>query len=199
MNRSRGLLEVAKAPLKSYRTDVVGRINRCIAYILICLGSPLAAAPPDFDFKAETKRLSKERATTGIEKISTEQWVYSVTVENKSSKDFAGIDVQYRVFTSDVKPGVKGPPARVRTNGSTTLAEIKARTKNTFTTNPVELTKSQLAGGTTWGSGARPRVADVLDGIWVRLYKDGELIGEFAKPPNLSTKEQWEAGEAKKN
>lgn len=150
------------------------------------------AVPNDFDIKVETKCLSKERSSTGIEKISSEQWAYNVTVENKSAKNHAGLEIKYILFASDVKPGVRAAPTLVRKNGSTTLDMIKSREKRSFTTEPMDLTKSQLTGGVTWGSGARPRSNETLEGIWVRIYKDGELLNETVRPQNLATRQTWE-------
>lgn len=149
-------------------------------------------APSDFDVKADPKCLAKDKTTSGIEKITTEQWIYNVTIENKTARDHADLDIKYVVYASDVQPGSKAPPKIIRKTGSSKLVAIKSHTKSAFTTEPIDLVKSQLTQGVTYGSGARPRANDTLEGIWLRIYKGGELLAEIAKPPALATKESWE-------
>ena len=149
-------------------------------------------APNDFDVKIESKRLGKDKQRTGIEKVSTEQWVYNVTIENRAPKDFADLEVKYIVFTSDAKPGSNEAPKLIRKSGSKPVALIKSRAKTNFTTEPIELVKTQLAGGVTYGSGARPRSNDALEGMWLRIYKGDELVAEIVRPTSLATKESWE-------
>jgi hypothetical protein len=153
---------------------------------------PVAAAPADFDVKTEARCLSKERTSTNLEKIRKEQWAYNVTIENKSAKDHAGLEVKYIVFASDVTPGSKAPPKLVRKPGTKNIDTLKSHGKTTFATEPVEITKSQLSGGVTWGSGARPRSNEALEGIWIRIYANGELLAEISRPPALATRESWE-------
>jgi hypothetical protein len=148
-------------------------------------------ASTDFDIKVEPKCLTKDRSSTNIEKISREQWAYNVIVENKSANDHTALEVKYILFANDVTPGSKAPPKIVRKNGSTTI-DIKSREKKAFVTEPMDITKSQLVGGTTWGSGARPRSNETLEGIWLRIYKGSELISETVRPPTLATRQTWE-------
>jgi hypothetical protein len=166
-------------------------VKSFLSVLALFAAASAIAAPNDFEIKLETKCLSKERSSTSIEKISREQWAYNVTVEDKSAKDHAGLEIKYILFASDVKPGSRAAPTLVRKNGSTTV-DIKSREKKSFTTEPMDITKSQLAGGVTWGSGARPRANETLEGIWLRIYKDGELLNETVRPQNLATRQTWE-------
>jgi hypothetical protein len=164
-------------------------------FFAVCYSALVAmshAAPSDFDVKADPKCLAKDKTISGIEKITTEQWVYNVTIENKTARDHTDLDIKYVVYASDVQPGSKAPPKVIRKTGSSKLAAIKSHTKSAFTTEPIDLVKSQLTQGVMYGSGARPRANDTLEGIWVRIYKGGELLAETAKPPALTTKESWE-------
>jgi hypothetical protein len=165
----------------------------CFAALALAVTlAPGRGAPNDFDVKIESKRLGKDRQSNGTEKVSTEQWVYNVTIENRAAKDFADLEVKYIVFTSDAKPGSNEPPKLLRKTGSKPVALIKSRAKTNFTTEPIELVKTQLAGGVTYGSGARPRSNDALEGMWLRIYKGEELVAEIVRPTNLATKESWE-------
>jgi hypothetical protein len=150
------------------------------------------AAPGDFDVKTDPKCLAKDKSSTGIEKITTEKWVYNVTIDNKSARDHADLDVRYVIYAADVEPGSKAPPKIIRKRGSTKVAAIKSHSTSTFTTEPIDLVKTQLSQGVTYGSGARPRANDTLEGIRLRIYKGDEMLAEVARPPSLATKEPWE-------
>jgi hypothetical protein len=41
-------------------------------------------------------------------------------------------------------------------------------------------------------NGANPKAEDSLAGIWVRMYQNGKIVGEFTKPSNLASKEKWD-------
>jgi hypothetical protein len=162
------------------------------ALLFVVLTTAVRAAPSDFDVKAEPKCLAKDTTRTSIEKTTTEHWVYNVAIENKSARDYADLEIKYVVYAADVVPGSKAPPKVIRKSGSTKLSAVKAHTKTNFTTEPIDLVKSQLLQGVTYGSGARPRANDTLEGIWLRFYKDGEMIAEVARPATLTQKETWE-------
>jgi hypothetical protein len=169
-------------------------MNACLRAALALLAMTMCgrAAPTDFDVRTDAKCLAKDKTRTGIEKISTEQWVYNVTIDNKSSRDHADLEVKYVIYAADVEPGSKAPPKIIRKRGSAKVPAIKSHTKATFTTEPIDLVKSQLTQGVTYGSGARPRANDTLEGIWMRIYKGGEMVAEIARPPALAQKEPWE-------
>jgi hypothetical protein len=162
------------------------------ALLLVILTTVGRAAPSDFDVKAEPKCLAKDTSRTSIEKITTEHWVYNVAIENKSARDYPDLEIKYVIYAADVVPGTKAPPKVIRKSGSTKLSAVKSHTKASFTTEPIDLVKSQLLQGVTYGSGARPRANDTLEGVWFRIYKDGEMIAEIARPATLLQKETWE-------
>lgn len=120
-----------------------------------------------------------------------ENWVYDVTVENKTFKELAGLEVKYTIFFKQEKLGVKADPTPQHRNGNFTIASLKSHEKTSFTTDPVELKKSNLAGNYIYASGAKPNAQDTLVGLAVRVYQNGQQFAEYANPSTL-TKEKWE-------
>ena len=120
-----------------------------------------------------------------------EEWVYDVTIENKTFKDMANVEVKYLIFYKTEKLGVKADPTPATKAGAAPVGLLKAHEKKTITTDAVELKKANLVGEFHYASGAKINVQDTLTGVWVRVFQDGQQIGEYANPSNL-TKEKWE-------
>jgi hypothetical protein len=120
-----------------------------------------------------------------------EHWVYDVTVENKTFKDLANLDVKYVIFFTQEQLGVKAAPTKRQQSGSFSIDVLGGHQKKTFSTNPVELHKSNLVGNWIYSSGAKPNAQDKLAGLAVRVYQGGQLFAEFANPTTL-LREKWE-------
>jgi hypothetical protein len=120
-----------------------------------------------------------------------ENWAYDVTIENKTFKDLVGVEVKYFVFFRKEKLGEKAAPALQRQAGNTTFDTLKPHEKKVISTSPVQLTKSQLASEWYFENGGRRKAEDVLVGMWVRVYQNGQLFSEYANPSTL-LKEKWE-------
>ena len=120
-----------------------------------------------------------------------ERWVYDVTVENKTFKDLANLDVKYVIFFTQEQLGVKAAPTKRQQSGSFAIDVLGSHQKKAFSTNPVELHKSNLVGHWIYTDGAKPNAQDKLVGLAVRVYQNGQQFAEFANPTTL-LREKWE-------
>ena len=121
-----------------------------------------------------------------------EHWVYDVTVENKTFRDLANLDVKYLIFFTQEQLGVKAAaPSKRQQSGSFSIDSLRPHEKKSFSTNPVELNKSNLVGRYHWADGAKPNAQDKLVGLGVRVYQGGQVFAEFANPSTL-LREKWE-------
>lgn len=120
-----------------------------------------------------------------------EHWVYDITVENKTFKDLANLDVKYVIFFTQEQLGVKAAPAKRQESGSFTIDLLRAHEKKSFSTNPVELNKANLVGRWYYADGAKPNAQDKLAGLGVRVYQGGQVFAEFANPSTL-LRETWQ-------
>ena len=147
----------------------------------------------DVDIHCFSKKLDEnvKKASEGGANTTKEHWVYEVTVENRTFKDLANLDVKYVIFFKQEQLGVKALPTPRQQNGSFSIPALKSHEKKSFTTDAVELKKSNLVGEWHYPSGAKPNAQDTLVGLGVRVYQNGQQFAEYANPPNL-TREKWE-------
>jgi hypothetical protein len=126
-----------------------------------------------------------KKASDGGANETKEHWVYDVTIENKTFKELANLDLRYVIFFKQEQLGVKANPTPRQQNGSFSIDSLKSQEKKSLTTNPVELNKSNLVGHWHFGSGAKPNAQDTLVGLAVRVYQGGQQFAEFANPSTL--------------
>jgi len=81
--------------------------------------------------------------------------------------------------------GVKAAATPRQQSGSFSIDDLKPREKKSFSTNPVELNKSNLVGHWHYESGAKPNAQDTLVGLAMRVYQGGQQFAEFANPSTL--------------
>jgi hypothetical protein len=161
------------------------------------------AADSDLNITCEKKRLELQSAkaqkpdANGVgESKSAEQWGYNVTVENQSFQPLANLQVKYIIFFKREQLGVKGPPKKETQTGTYSITSIDSNGKTSFDTDSVKLSKASLVGvmggSAYFANGAKSSAEDTLSGIWVRVYKDGNLFAEYAYPAGLTSSEQWQ-------
>ncbi len=122
---------------------------------------------------------------------TNENWVYDVTIENKTFKELAGVEIKYTIFFKQEKQGTKEAPTQVHQNGTFSIPVLKPHAKQAFTTDSVELRKSNLVGEFHYANGGRIHAEDALAGLAVRIYQNGQLFAEYANPSTL-LKEPWQ-------
>ena len=114
-----------------------------------------------------------------------------MTIENKTFKELTNLEVKYVVFFAQERLGVKAEPTKRQQSGSFSIDSLKSHEKKSFSTNPVELSKSNLVGNWIYSSGAKPNAQDTLVGLAVRVNQGGQQFAEFANPSTL-LREKWE-------
>jgi len=141
----------------------------------------------DVDIHCTPKRIDQtvKRASDGGANETKEHWVYDVTIENKTFKELANLDLTYVIFFKQEPLGVKAAPRPRQQSGSFSIDSLKSHEKKSLTTNPVELNKSNLVGHWHYESGAKPNAQDTLVGLAVRVYQGGQLFAESANPSTL--------------
>jgi len=141
----------------------------------------------DVDIHCTPKRIDQtvKRASDGGANETKEHWVYDVTIENKTFKELANLDLTYVIFFKQEPLGVKAAPRPRQQSGSFSIDSLKSHEKKSLTTNPVELNKSNLVGHWHYESGAKPNAQDTLVGLAVRVYQGGQQFAEFANPSAL--------------
>jgi hypothetical protein len=157
-------------------------------------GSVGYAADSDVEIHCVPKKLDEtvnQAASAGGTARAKEHWVYDVTIENKTFKDLVGVEVKYIIFFKQEKQGVKAEATPRRQTGSMTINLLAPHEKKSFTTTAVELNKSHLVGRYHYRSGGKLSAQDTLEGLWIRLYQNGQQFAEYANPSTLA-KEPWQ-------
>ena len=141
----------------------------------------------DVEIHCFPKRIdqSVRTASDGGANETKEHWVYDVTIENKTFKELTNLDLKYVIFFTQERLGVKADPTKRQQSGSFSIDSLKSHEKKSFSTNPVELNKSNLVGHWHYESGAKPNAQGTLVGLAVRVYQGGQLFAEFANPSTL--------------
>ena len=142
--------------------------------------------------------VTTQRGTAGNKETEDQQWAFTVTLMN-SRQDAADLEVRYRIYvkrdTLNSKPGGAPFINDEITEGVERVPLARRLVATTFETKPVHVRQSQLVanGSTTYfyKNNHSPRMVDMLDGLWVRVYQSGQLVGEYATPEGLRTRLTW--------
>ena len=163
------------------------------AVTLLAATQLVIAGNSDLEIHCTPKKIDEtvNKASDGGAATTKQHWNYEVTVENKTFKDLADLEVKYVVFLKQEQLGVKATATPRQEKGSFTISGLKPHEKKSFTTAPVEIKKSNLVGNWIYTSGAKPNAQDTLVGVAIRFYQNGQQFAEYANPPNLA-KEKWE-------
>ena len=155
------------------------------------LAGQLAAAPLSFNVTSTKKRFDVSRSATESTKSVKEQWGYTITIENKSFQNLEGLDVEYRQYKfDDVR---KGGGSLKPVPGATKIPSLANGAKFKFDTQPVEIDKQELKAGWSYNDkSTKEKLTDALQGYWLRILKDGQVVFEYQNPPELTKKTKWE-------
>jgi hypothetical protein len=176
--------------------------TRCGLVVLAALFAWLhlaRAGDSDVNITCEKKKMELPGASGGAHSDYTkksEQWGYTVSVENQGFTDLGALQVKYIIYYKHEELGVKGPAQKKTKTGTYSIDKIASLGKTSFDTDSVTLSKSALVGPmggySYFGNGAKSSVADTLAGLWVRIYKDGNLFAEYSYPAGLTSSETWQ-------
>ena len=171
--------------------NICGVVSGIIALLLGAHGT--IAGSLDLEIRCAPKKVDEtvKKASDGGANTTKERWIYEVTVENRTFKELASLEAKYAIFFKQEQLGVKADPTPRHQNGTFSIPALKSHEKKAFTTDPVELSKSNLVGRWIYSSGAKPNAQDTLVGLVVRVYQNGQQLAEYGNPSTL-TKEKWE-------
>jgi hypothetical protein len=157
--------------------------------LLTAVWSTNVAIAGNFDVEIHCfpKRIdqSVRTASDGGVNQTRERWFYDLTIENKTFKELTNVDLKYVIFFKQEQLGVKDAATPRQQSGSFSIDDLKPHEKKSFSTNPVELNKSNLVGHWHYESGAKPNAQDTLVGLAMRVYQGGQQFAEFANPSTL--------------
>jgi hypothetical protein len=158
--------------------------------------APAKTDIPNVEVTADRKRLDVDRgqmvAEGGVHKAS-EKFQYVVKVQKRSFVDVPALDIKYVIFVERQKLGETKDSDTIErvTGGGKTEPLIAAVRSQTVDTGEFELWERSLVGDFYYPNGGRRKVLDNVKGVWVKVFYEGKMIGEYANPSTI-TKRGWE-------
>ena len=168
---------------------------RVLFAVIFSAASLCADSGYSFAITNAARKIGAEKEAKKGVSLAKEEWVYDITIENKSFKDVQNVEIKYIIFekpqnASDV---AKTKHEMVRKQGEKTVPAIKNLEKITFATESIERSSIQLKPGYVWKSGSGKRQSkDAMSGLWIRIYVNGQQVTEFMDPTTLSADQKWD-------
>lgn len=143
-----------------------------------------------------------------VERSTTSIWRYEVEITNRSGMDVEDISIEYRVVTRNTteRDPTYGKSSKsespITSSGTVTVDKLANSFKTSFNTNWKQMSstawktkhqKNIIEDGRTievdyWDN---HEFDSQLDGIWIRIYKNKKVIGEFKSEGKLIKEANW--------
>jgi len=149
--------------------------------------------PARVEISATPQKDAKDKERSGNKIKAEKSLQYSVKILNRSFRDIAGLTAEYRIFIRN--DSGKGAVTLQKMSKKAFKLEIPSILKHgefAFDTEAVLLKSTQLDGGWVYTDGTRNRIEDRGAGIWMRVFQDGKVIGEYMNPTSLKNKESFD-------
>jgi hypothetical protein len=124
--------------------------------------------------------------------VTEDDWGYSITLKNNTRRPLENLRIDYILYTRiDVIENI-GREARTRAKKFSQKVEpVPPGARLASRTESVTTRKTELRDGMVWSGSGDDTTRDTLTGIWLRIYRDDELVLEASSPDGLSKKETW--------
>ena len=155
---------------------------------------PKPLAPGSVQIELSRGIFSSEKRDDGGAVYTYEQWGFTVLVNNRGNLPLQKMRAEYILFMdpSEALRGASAEGKLTRRCGQADLADVPMSSRIQFRTDTIEAVKVSLKPGWIWSDADKKRtMRDKLHGVWVRIYRGGELVAESATPGGLNTREQW--------
>jgi hypothetical protein len=178
--------QVFRAPIDRFCAEDIAFISRWRTLHELQRPSALEFSARRFLDNTESQRSRSTRTQTS-------EAGYEVSIRNNLGYDLEGLRVEYRVFYRQGAPGIAGqdrPLSVVR--GTADVNTVGARNGIALRTSSTRLAQRRFdASACSTVSSSRRHARDDLAGVWVRVYKGDELVGDFSQPSALKDRETW--------
>lgn len=140
---------------------------------------------------------SDVRVTTGdvIKNGRTDEeakWGYKILLENTSKTALSGLRAEYRLYVSEDNVHVKDKLEEMRVGKfAKELADLPAYGRVEITTDTMLIKSMRYRKGITSAGTGESRANETLVGIWMRIYRDNELVHELITPERLRNGAVW--------
>ena len=123
--------------------------------------------------------------------ITEEKWGYSVMVSNRTPQPIENLRAEYILFATVDDIQVKEKQGLKKKRYKAPIDTIAELGKTTFRTETISAIKSKFNGNIVAAKSGDSSSRETLHGIWLRIYRDKELVYEASAPETLRTTEKW--------
>lgn len=114
-------------------------------------------------------------------KEAYEEWGFSVQLTNTTLYPIENLRMEYKIYGR-----LYGGSTEKEQRGVKAIETLGARKSTVFRTKTFRVYKFRSSDGSYTYNGG-------VNGIWARLYHGDVLLGEYASPENLKTKQTWDS------
>lgn len=123
--------------------------------------------------------------------VTEEKWGYSITLINKSSTPLEKLRAEYRLFATVDSVHVKEKQGLRKRSFQSPLETVPELGRLVFRTETISAYKMKYNGNIYSAATGDSSSREQLMGIWLRIYRDKELIYESSAPESLQLTEKW--------
>jgi len=131
-----------------------------------------------------------------IRLTSTWSESYKIKVTNQTQVHWTALHLRYIIFRQAGVPGGIPPADYTPTHatGIVALDDLPGLQDKTVVSDKIDLVEVSLSPGSTYANGAPTKVADKLQGIWVRVYDESNnVLQEWASTKELMKDNSWDS------
>ncbi|MCC5845161.1 MAG: hypothetical protein JJU05_13005 [Verrucomicrobia bacterium] len=146
-----------------------------------------------FQVTFNRRNLEREIDRTRSAREQNANLQHIVTVTNTRAREFPKLEVRYMLYHFSPQLAAPNRDAGTRTTyrGTAALEEIGQFGSGEFEMEPVEMRYHRLQAGWRYAGGGRRSARDTIEGIWIRFYENGLLVGEFQQPTAFFRNREW--------
>lgn len=164
-------------------------------YIQSWLDLHPAATDAKVTLVATKKREDRVKTRAADKEVEREDWIYDVTVSNKSSDSLMALELRSRIYFWNAQVGGDKQQLEVAASVLEIIELSGGNKKSSYKVGPVSIYTTILDG--SYADGSSPKKEDKLEGIWLRLYQGEKMLGEFKDETATMKKEKWPEEEKK--
>lgn len=142
--------------------------------------------PFSLDFQVGKRMVESDSFSVGGRDFKQMKWAYDVVMTNQSRNELNDAVLEYQIFFDDEVQVVRtsaspGKGKNMRDGQDVKLPALAFNGRAEFTTPPVDLQTYEYKPS----RGEREFRRDQIVGIWIRVIKEGEVVGEYQSHPSL--------------
>jgi hypothetical protein len=147
-----------------------------------------------FQMSINRRNIESDANRHASTRIRNSRLQHIITLTHNRAQEFPKLEVRYMLFHFSPRLAAQDRNEGTQTifRGTTTLENIGQFGSGTFEMPPVDMRVHQLAANVRYVSGGSRTARDRIDGIWVRIYENGLLIGEVQQPGVYFRNLEWD-------